>query len=48
VFTAVLLRARAPRVPIYLVFPHNKPPRRVSEFVKTVIHYTAADPATSS
>jgi DNA-binding transcriptional LysR family regulator len=48
VFTAVLPRARAPRVPIYLIFPHNKPPRRVSEFVKTLIHYKAADPAASS
>jgi DNA-binding transcriptional LysR family regulator len=48
VFIPVLPRINAPRVPIYVLFAHNKPPRRVSEFVKKLIQYKAAEPATSS
>jgi DNA-binding transcriptional LysR family regulator len=47
-FIQILPRITAPRVSIYLIFPHNKPPRRVSEFVKKLIQHKAGQSTASS
>jgi DNA-binding transcriptional LysR family regulator len=40
-FIPVLPKVTVPPTSIYLVFPHNKPPRRVTEFVKEVMQRRA-------
>ena len=35
----LLTKIALPRVPIYLVFPHSKPPRKVSELVKKIVEH---------
>jgi hypothetical protein len=35
-------RVTVPQTSIYLVFPHNNPPRRVAEFVKKIMQFHEA------